>query len=206
MGDKDGIVYVLSNPAMQGLVKIGCTGADEARTRIDQLYTTGVPAPFVCELAMTVADAPGVEADLHRHFASARYNASREFFEIDADEACEVLRVRGRADVTPDFIRDNRALDRTSLLAGSRSPRGYRPRQDFLEMGLEVGDEIEHARTGERATIVNGRIVRFRGRNRTLDEATRKAENTSVRVTRKTWVSKGEWLRDIYDRTYSRSG
>ena len=40
------VVYVLTNPAMPGLVKIGRTDQDDANTRIAQLYTTGVPVPF----------------------------------------------------------------------------------------------------------------------------------------------------------------
>ena len=40
------IVYVLTNPAMPGLVKIGRTAGEDAGARIAQLYTTGVPVPF----------------------------------------------------------------------------------------------------------------------------------------------------------------
>ncbi len=37
------IVYVLSNAAMPGLVKIGMTASEDAEARLAQLYTTGVP-------------------------------------------------------------------------------------------------------------------------------------------------------------------
>jgi hypothetical protein len=36
------IVYVLTNPAMPGLVKIGYTYSEDAATRIAQLYSSGV--------------------------------------------------------------------------------------------------------------------------------------------------------------------
>jgi hypothetical protein len=39
------IVYILTNEAMPGLIKIGCTNVELA-SRIKQLYTTGVPLPF----------------------------------------------------------------------------------------------------------------------------------------------------------------
>lgn len=45
------IVYVLTNSAMPGLVKIGYTSQDDANSRIAQLYTTGVPVPFTIEYA-----------------------------------------------------------------------------------------------------------------------------------------------------------
>ena len=45
-----GLIYVLTNEAMPGLVKIGITGSDP-NSRADQLYTTGVPVPFTVEFA-----------------------------------------------------------------------------------------------------------------------------------------------------------
>ena len=42
-----GIVYVLTNPAMPGIVKIGKTHASLG-SRLSQLYSTGVPVPFEC--------------------------------------------------------------------------------------------------------------------------------------------------------------
>ena len=46
----EGIVYVLTNPAMPKLVKIGKTGRG-VETRLNDLYTTGVPLPFECAYA-----------------------------------------------------------------------------------------------------------------------------------------------------------
>ena len=55
------IVYVLSNEAMPGLVKIGKTTQNSVDNRISQLYTTGVPFPFKCEFAVEVEDCHSVE-------------------------------------------------------------------------------------------------------------------------------------------------
>ena len=38
------IVYVLTNPAMPGIVKIGTTTRENPQVRMNELYTTGVPA------------------------------------------------------------------------------------------------------------------------------------------------------------------
>ena len=81
------IVYVLSNPAMPGLVKIGQTTADDAATRIAQLYTTGVPFPFKLEFAAKVPNSDEVEKALHTAFAPHRANPKREFFSIEAERA-----------------------------------------------------------------------------------------------------------------------
>ena len=45
-----GIVYVLTNPAMEGLVKIGKTSRSALENRMGALYSTGVPFPFNCEI------------------------------------------------------------------------------------------------------------------------------------------------------------
>lgn len=38
-----GIVYVLTNPAMPGLVKIGMTNRDSVDARLKELFNTSVP-------------------------------------------------------------------------------------------------------------------------------------------------------------------
>ena len=50
------IVYVLTNPAMPGLVKIGMTDRDDVKRRMSDLYTTGVPLPFECVAAREIED------------------------------------------------------------------------------------------------------------------------------------------------------
>ena len=41
-----GIVYLLTNPCMPGIVKIGKTSRTDLQNRMKELYTTGVPVPF----------------------------------------------------------------------------------------------------------------------------------------------------------------
>jgi hypothetical protein len=56
-----GIVYVLTNPAMPGIVKIGKTSRESVHTRLNELYSTGVPVPFECAFAGRVQDESTVE-------------------------------------------------------------------------------------------------------------------------------------------------
>ena len=62
---EEGIVYVLSNEAMPGLIKIGLTTRNELQARINELYTTSVPVPFICEYASRVDDCAKVEQALN---------------------------------------------------------------------------------------------------------------------------------------------
>ena len=70
------IVYVLTNPAMPGFVKVGMTSMEELSVRLGQLYTTGVPFPFDLVFACKVPDATPVERALHKALAPYRARPS----------------------------------------------------------------------------------------------------------------------------------
>ena len=96
------IVYVLTNPAMPGFVKIGYTTQDDVQARMKQLHTTGVPKPFECAMAKQVRTGKGrdLEKALHTAFDPYR-NVSREFFEIAPAQVLAILRIWPGKDVTP---------------------------------------------------------------------------------------------------------
>lgn len=61
----EGYVYVFSNRAMPGLVKIGYT-TDTPEQRAKQLDGTHSPHPNVVEYSIQVPDAPVVEKAAHK--------------------------------------------------------------------------------------------------------------------------------------------
>lgn len=68
MIDTLGILYVLTNPVMLGLVKIGCT-TGQLEDRIKELSShTGVPVAFSCHFAAQVSDMAVKEKTLHQLF------------------------------------------------------------------------------------------------------------------------------------------
>ena len=83
-----GYVYVLSNPSMPGIVKIGHS-IYGGKHRANALYKniTGVPEPFRLEFEVFTQDYALIEERAHEALASARVNASREFFRCDVREA-----------------------------------------------------------------------------------------------------------------------
>lgn len=87
-----GYVYVLSNPSMPDLVKIG-RSIHGGRGRADDLYRndTGVPTPFELEFEILVSNAPLLEEMTHQALAEYRVNARREFFRIDWYEAMTTI-------------------------------------------------------------------------------------------------------------------
>lgn len=57
----EGFVYILTNEAMPGYVKIGLTTQDDVKTRMQQLHTTGLPLPFELAYSARVADCRRIE-------------------------------------------------------------------------------------------------------------------------------------------------
>ena len=97
-----GIVYLLTNPVMPGLVKIGMTTQEDIDKRMKELYTTGVPVPFECQFACKVkkGDCAKIEKALHTAFAPQRINANREFFRIQVEQAKAILELFHHTDAT----------------------------------------------------------------------------------------------------------
>ena len=56
---------MLTNPAMPNLIKIGFTSSEDVKSRMAQLYQSGVPLPFECVYAARVNDYEKVEKALH---------------------------------------------------------------------------------------------------------------------------------------------
>ena len=76
-----GIVYVLTNQAMDSYVKVGRTGGSSPQdvlARMKQLDNTSVPLPFDCEYAAVVDDFDNVEKALLTAFEDRRLR-NREF-------------------------------------------------------------------------------------------------------------------------------
>ena len=86
-----GFVYVLSNSAFPGLLKVGFTRKVPSE-RAAELETTGVPSPFVVEYYCLVEGDSELETKVHRSMAPQRHRTDREFFRIELTEAIAHIR------------------------------------------------------------------------------------------------------------------
>ena len=154
------IVYVLTNPAMPGLVKIGQTSQEDANLRISQLYATGVPVPFHLEFACRVEDSEAVEQALHIAFAPNRVNPRREFFRIDPEQAIAILRLLHTEDATVEVSQQPTDLDQQSIAAAEQL-RSRRPSSNFEEMGIPVGSVLQFTRSEAAVVVVGPKKVRL---------------------------------------------
>jgi len=115
------IVYVLTNPSIPDIVKIGMT--TDLTTRMRSLYNSSVPVPFECYFACTVKNMSFVEKQLHDGFDDFRVNPKREFFRIDPERVVSILKMVMIEDVTPkddivDDEIDQRSLDKEKKVRG----------------------------------------------------------------------------------------
>ena len=84
-----GFVYVLTNPCLPGLVKIGMTAAATVELRARQLScSTSIPAPFDVVASIPCENPRECEAAIHAELASYRVHG-KEFFELPCEMAVE---------------------------------------------------------------------------------------------------------------------
>ena len=201
----EGIVYVLTNPAMPKMVKIGKTGRG-VETRLNDLYTTGVPLPFECSYAAKVEDMDKVEKAFHNAFGPYRVNPRREFFAIEPEQAIGLLDLMKIEDVTPAMQAEAEKVDVEAKVSAEKLKRSRRPNLNYIEMGIPVGSSLVYEGDGvTTCTVVDGRRVNYDGRILSITRLTAELRNQPDRQTisgSANWSFHGRLLNDIYEETY----
>jgi hypothetical protein len=168
------VVYILTNPAMPGLVKIGCT----ERTIQDRLReltaSAGVPLPFECFLAVEVDDPWPLESALHDAFGDNRLNPRREFFELSPDKPAAILKYIQNAtgvrtkNVTPSQDVVETPEEQEALDSERRRRSGFR----FSEVGISKNAVLTSAfDSGQTCEVYDDRKVLFRGEVTSLSKS-----------------------------------
>ena len=200
----EGIVYVLTNPAMPKLVKIGKTGRG-VETRLNDLYTTGVPLPFECAYAARVEDMDKVEKAFHNAFGPYRVNPRREFFEIEPEQAIGLLDLMKLEDMTPAMQAEAEQVDVQAKASAEKLKRSRRPNLNYIEMGIPIGSTLLYQGDGETTcTVADGRNVSFEGRTLSLTKLTKELRQQLDRPIRGPahWSYDGRLLGEMYEETY----
>ena len=167
-----GTVYIISNPAMPGLVKIGKTINLEAR--LQSLYSSGVPMPFRCIYAKEVDNYSEVERKLHKGLNSHRENSNREFFRIPEEEVINFLELVPGKDVTP---KEDDFEDKEDEIAFERATR-IGQRFNFNMVKIPIGSTLTFIRD-ENVTckVISSSRVEFDGNDHSLSSAALIATN-----------------------------
>ena len=201
MVDSKGIVYVLTNAAMPGLVKIGKTAQKDLNKRLEQLYGTGVPVPFECAFAGIVDDHSKVENAFHNAFGPYRYNPRREFFAIEPDQAIALLELLVIEEVTSQVSEEAERVDPQSNRARDKLRR---PNFNFTEMNVPPGAQLDFARGAEhKCRVVDERKVEYEGEIWSLTALTKELLGAPRSVAPLPhWLYDGRKLSDVYEETY----
>jgi hypothetical protein len=127
-------VYILTNEAMPGYIKIGLTDKPVSE-RVLGLDNTSVAVPFQCYYAARVDNNQKIERALHTAFGDFRVRPNREFFKMDPYKVKAILEVLAIEDVTPKnelvaTAEDAQALRTVGIKAG---------RFRFSSAGIPIG-------------------------------------------------------------------
>ena len=202
-----GIVYLLTNPYMPGLVKIGMTKQEDLEKRMKELYTTGVPVAFECQFACRVnnKDCAKIEKALHTAFDPQRVNKNREFFRINVEQAKAILELFHHTEVTDEVTEEiQNDLTEDDKAASIKALATHRPPLNFFEMGMQKGDILQWREDPSIAiSVYSGRSVLYDGKEIAISALTRDLRNAKYYVAPGPyWLFKGKLLSDIYDETY----
>ena len=165
MSNGNQIIYILTNEAMPGYVKIGKTSTS-LEQRIKELSSsTSVPLPFTCFYACTVKDMNFVEHQLHDAFDDSRINPKREFFQISPERVVSALKLAEIENITPkqDFVENKE--DKIAL----HQARERRSIFKFSLANIPIGAELVFSRDeSKKATVFDDRNIEFNGQKTSL--------------------------------------
>jgi len=84
---QQGWVYIMSNPVLPEILKIGFTSGDPEARRAELSRSTSIPEPFKIEDGLRCAQGRKVEREVHKALSDCRVNDRREFFRCSVGEA-----------------------------------------------------------------------------------------------------------------------
>ena len=202
-----GIVYLLTNPCIPGLVKICMTKQEDLEKRMKELYTTGVPVPFECQFACKVnnKDCAKIEKALHTAFDPQRVNKNREFFKINVEQAKAILELFHHTDVTEDVSEEIQNDLTDDDKAASSKAQAKRPPLNFYEMGLQKGDILKWKDDPSiTVTVISERKVSYNGEEVSISALSAQLKGYKVKHIQPTphWTYNERLLSEIYDETY----
>ncbi|MEW5757940.1 MAG: GIY-YIG nuclease family protein [Candidatus Omnitrophota bacterium] len=189
------IIYILTNEAMSGYVKIGKT-TNNLEQRVRELSaSTSVPLPFTVFYACTVKNAQFVEHQLHDAFDDNRVNPKREFFRVAPERVVAALKLAEIENITPkkDFVESKE--DQAALNAA----RKIRSRFNFEMVKIPVGAELYFSRDeSSKAKVIDTRTansIEFNGKKTSLSRSAQKILGYQYGVSGTDyWMYEGETL------------
>jgi PAS domain-containing protein len=186
------IIYILTNEAMPGYVKIGKTSTNMEQRIRELSSSTSVPLPFTCFYACTVKDANFAEHQLHDAFDNNRINPKREFFQIAPERVVSALKLAEIENITPQKEFFDNKEDQQAL----HKARAMRSIFRFSMVNIPNGAELVFSRDeNKKAKVVDDRAIEFNGKITSLSASAREILGYKYGVAGTDyWMYEGETL------------
>jgi hypothetical protein len=131
-----GWIYVITNKAMPGLVKVGYSMKDPV-LRAEELEHTGSPYPYVVDYEVLVEEPFGIEQKVHSHLK--KYHERKEWFHCTSEDAIAAIQsVVGNGALIENFKR----ADRERVIA-------IRQQEEAVEKVRKAVEEEQQKRKAE---------------------------------------------------------
>ena len=161
-----GIVYILTNDAMPGIIKIGIT-EESVENRIKSLDNTSLPLPFRFYFAIESKRYKEIEKLAHDTFSAFRLRENREFFKMDPERAVSALRISGDKEIklTNKMIDDSGTDIEEKIPATRRTGKRF----SFNSIGIPVGTELTFTRNEDiKCTVIPDDKVEYENKEYSL--------------------------------------
>jgi hypothetical protein len=133
------IIYILTNEAMPGYIKIGFT-TNSVEERLKQLDRTSVPLPFERYYSAEVEDARRDEEWLHSIFADRRVRGNREFFKMNPELAALALK---KIEIKEVRVENNLTKEQEREVDEIKERRS---RFHFDKYNIKIGEQLTFTR------------------------------------------------------------
>jgi hypothetical protein len=164
-----GIVYILTNAAMPGYIKIGMTQQDDVASRVKGLDNTSLPLPFECYFSARVPDCRRLERTLHFVFGDKRARGNREFFTAAPDLVKAIIELVAIEDITPTDAEQSISPAQREAIEETRARA---ERRTFERLGLPPGTVLTFAKDPDViCTVAGPRKVTFESEEMTVSAA-----------------------------------
>lgn len=158
-----GYIYIMTNPALKDMVKIGY--AKDVEVRRKQLSTTALPYDYEI---YALYETPGKLEDkkLHRMIDNLnqdlRISKSREFYVMDPEDAYEILETIAIISGTEDKLKKIKIKEEDKQHV-------KRPHVNFAKCGIPIGAELVFIDDPSIVvTVISERKVRYEGEETSL--------------------------------------
>lgn len=194
-----GYIYIMTNPALKNMVKIGY--ASDVEQRRKQLSTTALPYDY--EVYATYETSGNLEdKKLHKMIdqlnSDLRVSKNREFFVMSADDAYELLEAIATISGTKDKLKKIKA----NSIGGQPAQQVKKPPIDFLKCGIPIGAELVFTEDPSvTVTVVSARKVKYKEEITSLSAVAGALKNYKAIQGSAFFTYNGELLTEIAEKT-----